>query len=583
MRRTALWRGVALKLAVTINSDRLFRAAAHFSALALGMGIFFRHHLTAPLARVFGDIGDARINIALLEHWFRTLKGQAAWRDPIFFHPTLGALGYTDAYALFVLPYAGLRSLGVEPALAFEGAIFAIKLVGYVSFFALLRRYVVRNEYLAIFGALLFTIWNSYYYQMLHIQFVAYCFAPLLMIWMLKACETPGEASHPLIYAVLSGALFAMLFFSAFYVAYFLAVALMLLAAALAVMVLTGAVEDASFSGLTRSLTKPIVVFVAAFLVCIVPFLLTYLPKLAETGGQGIAPVRAYALLWPEIVNVTSENWLWGGRLIAWMRSLGVPPPADYERFMGIGPLTLIAIVAAGMGLAVARIGLRLDLREALLLSALLAGVATTLLSLRFGRFAGWELLFHVLPGANAVRVPSRLLLLAPILGIPILIYMMERLTIWGAELTGALHRRMVLGVLIVSASLLAVEQINTANLAQISRRAERILTRVVPPPPASCRYFFVAKELPRDKIHPLYDDFYNAQIDAMLVAMRTGLPTINGVSTWLPPGWALQDVESPQYLSNVAAWIESRRLAPQDACGLDLAAGRWAVNPFAR
>src|SRR5258705_1407046 len=51
-------------------------------------------------------------------------------------------------------------------------------------------------------------------------------------------------------------------------------------------------------------------------------------------------------------------------------------------------------------------------------------------------------------------------------------------------------------------------------------------------------------------------------QYDAMLIAVMTGVPTLNGSSSQFPPGWfGLYQVKDPAYDENVKKWIELNKI----------------------
>jgi hypothetical protein len=60
-----------------------------------------------------------------------------------------------------------------------------------------------------------------------------------------------------------------------------------------------------------------------------------------------------------------------------------------------------------------------------------------------------------------------------------------------------------------------------------------------------------------------------------MILAYRFRVPTLNGNSTVLPPGWKLGGPAEPQYLANVGDWISRNNLS--NVCRLDLRLGQWS------
>ena len=66
-------------------------------------------------------------------------------------------------------------------------------------------------------------------------------------------------------------------------------------------------------------------------------------------------------------------------------------------------------------------------------------------------------------------------------------------------------------------------------------------------------------------------------QIDAMLVAQKIGIPTINGYSGNVPIGWNLLDSAAASYEQNARAWAAHRGIAA-GLCRFDMVSGRFAT-----
>jgi len=58
---------------------------------------------------------------------------------------------------------------------------------------------------------------------------------------------------------------------------------------------------------------------------------------------------------------------------------------------------------------------------------------------------------------------------------------------------------------------------------------------------------------------------------DSMFIALRHGVPTLNGYSAWGPQDWDLANPQEPTYAEHVRDWIEKRNL--RDVCELDIEA----------
>ncbi|MET0709076.1 MAG: hypothetical protein ABWY82_19870, partial [Tardiphaga sp.] len=127
----------------------------------------------------------------------------------------------------------------------------------------------------------------------------------------------------------------------------------------------------------------------------------------------------------------------------------------------------------------------------------------------------------------------------------------------WAAE-----RRRVMLGCGLLAVC--AMEQLNR-HPSGLSRSGERMLVASVPPPPAACRSLLLDR--PADPVQ--------FQFHAMALAPALALPTLNGSSGLVPPGWQLDPYDA-DYLPAVRRWIDAHRLS--GVCGYDQTAGRWSA-----
>ena len=105
-----------------------------------------------------------------------------------------------------------------------------------------------------------------------------------------------------------------------------------------------------------------------------------------------------------------------------------------------------------------------------------------------------------------------------------------------------------------------------TDNFRKLDRTEELATLDAVPDPPEECTSFDLDARPDRNPDH--------ASIDAMLIAQRTGVPTVNGYSGWQPDGWTLVP-GSPAYAENVDAWVAGHGLGAGH-CTLHATTGTW-------
>jgi len=121
----------------------------------------------------------------------------------------------------------------------------------------------------------------------------------------------------------------------------------------------------------------------------------------------------------------------------------------------------------------------------------------------------------------------------------------------------------------IVILALLMLEQVSLTQPNMLSRADEHARLGHIPQAPATCGSFFANDE----ETQP----WYTVQIDAMMVAITQGLPTLNGYSGFMPPTWDLHDAKSPDYVSAATKWASERNILAS-LCRLDIRSGNWAA-----
>jgi hypothetical protein len=69
----------------------------------------------------------------------------------------------------------------------------------------------------------------------------------------------------------------------------------------------------------------------------------------------------------------------------------------------------------------------------------------------------------------------------------------------------------------------------------------------------------------------------YEAQIDAMIIAQKYDLYTINGYSGYSPPGYGyICDFSKAEYIVDLARWIKRYNLGTNRLYFLDAKTGSW-------
>ena len=536
------------------------RASQRF-ALALNylaaMALFFRGQILSGFDRGFSDRADGMIEISILEHWRNVLSGAAAWNMRGYFHPYPGTLGYNDGYFLYGLVYSGWRVVA-DPFLADTLNIATFKTVGFFAAYMLVARMLRWGKWHGLLVAFLFTNANGLMVQAGHAQLQSIALLPVAMILAVAIvqAEQEGRRRAACGAAALLGLLMAAWLLTSYYMAWFTVLFGALFASCW--LVSSGHWRPASLWRFIVRHNGVIETGAIAFFVAIVPFLTVYLPKVRETGGQPYRNALSYLVLPLDPINVGSANYVWG-----WVpRALPDLMPGG-EHISGIAPLMFALAVVALWRIVASRGALGRSTRDPVLLAFALAIIVGGVLTVRIGDVSAWAFVYDLVPGAKGVRVVLRfqLFLVLPLLLVVVATYR-------AVALRWAGRRPLLLAAVL---AFLLVEQFGSDVPVQISRSIDGAALRAVPPPPGRCRSFYVVAAR-RDE--PIYVDaartaVYPHNVDAMFLAERWRLPTINGLSTFNPPDWDFADPRAFDYDARVAAY--SHRHVLTDVCRLDM------------
>jgi hypothetical protein len=542
----------------------LLRAAVLALACALCVGIFFRHQIANGFTLLLGDRHDAVIALSILEHWRNVLAGAAEWSRTAYFHPVPGTLGYNDGYFLFGLVYAAFRAAGADPFLGGELTNMALRAVGFLSMHAACRRVLGLPFGWSLLGAALFTLSNNLFIRASHAQLFSIGFLPALAVLLREAGSALTERRRAALLGWGGGfvLLFAALLMTGFYMAWYF---LFLSGATfLAWLAIAGGASRRALLSAIRAQPAPLALLAGLAALSNLPFLLLYLPKAAETGMHPWEMALQHAPTPLDVLHVGEANLLFGWLVTLLNDAFRPGFPAWSERMTGLTPILLVVFAASLAWLW--RGGGGMDsARRAWLQALALASLATWALTLRFGDATGWWLVWSAVPGARAARVVARyqLVLVLPVIGLAVL-----ALADWSRRLPVAATAALV--------ALLLLEQANGYAPLFLDRPLELSRLRAVPAPPESCSAFWVSAAREESRFGEAVEDPYNHNAEAMLVAAVLRLPTVNGISTFNPPGWPASWPGQPGYEGEIAAWAASHGLT--GLCALDLRAMAWRV-----
>lgn len=305
--------------------------------------------LTCQLQCVPGDLGDARFNNVVLEHFYRWLGGhEASLVSPGFFYPMPGALTFSDNHWGTAWIYAIFRALGWDRYQAFDLWFLCGYLLNFVASHYVFRR--LRFSPLAsALAAFAFTFAMPVVARYGHAQLTYRFLIPIgLLLWQCFRGDGRWRWLAALALAV------AAQFYISIYLGYFML--LFLAAWALAQWLLEGWGPRQWFEqwqhypqGVVRRelILASLTIVAAAVMIAVLMYPYLHYSKLY--GFQRAAAEIASLLPRPQSYLLADSSGVWGG--LSQQLATRMPMRHEQQIFFGLGILGLM-----GVGLFMSRL-----------------------------------------------------------------------------------------------------------------------------------------------------------------------------------------------------------------------------------
>lgn len=464
---------------------------------------------TCQLDCVPGDLGDARFNGAILEHFYQWLTGhEKNLLSPSFFYPMPGALTFSDTQWGAGSIYAAFRHLGWNRYVAFD----LWYLTGYLLNFGVCHwvfRKLRFSPAASAIGAFAFTFAMPVIVQYGHAQLTYRFFIPLgLYFW--QSFRGSGRWRWP-------GAL-VLAIVAQFYVSLDLGCFMLFFMAAwiIAQWIFEGWGPSQWFGswrqwnqhGVATELFLSLIIMAVAIvgLVALVhPYvhyqMLYGFQRSVGNGGAMLPHLQSYLM--------ADESTIWG----SWSsRSFpSVPLRQEQQMFLGLG---IISLAIMGLCYSAAR------LRWVALASVLML----VLLTLNVGGHSIYATLDR-LTGFGAVRVVSRIGL--------VMIMPVALLVALGVDSKWRVSKEWRMAILLLAAFMVreaGAMKSGTFAVAEAQARTDRLKAKLTSPLPVDAVFF--------NPVRP-DEDSYLSELDGVVLAQDMGRPTLNGYSGYTPSGYA--------------------------------------------
>ena len=573
-----------------------------------------------PLTDGLGGWLDSYFINALLEHWYFSIVRLDNPVSPPMFFPAAGTLGYSHGLILFAPFYLSVRPF-VDAFLAHTFTIFLVIEIGSISLYLLMRRLGLGFWESIAFTALFVTSANVINGGIgAWSQRASVFLIPPIALLVYSAAVLRHQYGR-IIMAALGGLLATSMFTQDFYTAALAVVTIGLLFPAFIDRPWLAHRAPAGTPPLPRArphvvwLVVGLTLWLSAILITLVPIdrfdvagiaisardpsrplvlaalcLGWYAERRWRPVGSSISRLRAAdrsvwqlacALGVGAVLGACFFIWAYAGSFLEhnafpadhlWIQLRR--PTLEWNDTVSIIRDVIVyessrtfAIVFLLMLLAlVPRLGVSRVQRARLIWLAIIT-VVIVAIPLRTEELSVWKLTLGWLPGLSAVRDPKRIIYLYELGAVLALAVIVSR------EPRRSPFRVIALGLAMVS-----IAYAWNGRVFEYERSREQF-HRWVSAPIAidpSCRSFFtrpasVSYMSRSDNMYGLY------ATDALFVALRVRLPTLNGYSAWVPPEYHMLHPNDAPYLDHVKSWIDRNQLA--GVCALDMDAR--TMTPF--
>jgi len=487
--------------------------------------------------KFIGEPFDTRLQLLLHEHWWRWFQGLTEFRDTEFFYPYGKAFGFSDTFLLQGLIHSLLRYFGFQMENAWMITTFGFLIIGNLGW-SLLALKLLKNRFLQIIFTL--TMISSVSF-VIHFtsqpNMVGYTFLSWFLYGFLNLKNSQKNrikfqiGVHVFLVSCLIYALscwYGFFFLALTGFVYFL---LSLLRKNFRISILSFLQNYYSFVN-----KKIISLFMPVYATLLFIFIYVYI----SVQGNPSRPVDELNVSLHRVFNIPNGAAFNGTKMNGSVFSniyekLNFATESETQVGVGLVATALIALL-----LVVSLIHRLLSFNQfKMLFSAFIIYIYFTDLG---GNFSFHSLFFNWVPGFQTIRFPYRYTI---ILGFIVLIAIFLALDNFNKNFKSNLS----LLITSILATLLFIDQqrnsfigwerdilVNTDLVAQQELIQD------------NCDYFYYSK--------PGGGWWYN-QIEAMVFAYRSGVPTVNGYSGGFPEGYPVESFTSSEDPNEIFDWIE--------------------------
>jgi hypothetical protein len=502
-----------------------------------------------------GDTGDARGNVAILDHWFRVFQGKEGITEVLWFYPIDNVVGSGDAFFLQGVFYSINRLIGIEMIHSAIWAAIFYATIGLIGFYVLLKN-LIKSKFLRVLT--LACIANSYplISQAIHPQLLGLLSVSWFGYFCLRWARDPDSGGKWFYLSIIYLGIAAV---STWYVVVSIIFYSVILIPVL--FILKGKnlfLTDTKFYFLStyrslRSMTRLATLCYTSLVLLLGSLFLRIYGYNIKNGvvSFGYGEVLNYSPRYGDLLNTSRGAF---GPWIGFFEKFNLPVAGNAERAMGYPPI-LFALFISMLAIIFAR---RETVMDALIL--LKAFIMTNFLMLAIiitddQGHSPWFVFYEWVPLLGSARCTFRFnILLTFILLVAAAYYFDSR-----SKIKFSMRESIVVGLLFIS---IFTESIRTFPSSwtpsdYLPNYASKIIADISS---QGCRAFLlVATTMPTN---PSF-----LANDAAAIAVVSEVPTLNGSTSVFPKNWDLFWVSSENYEARLDTWLEFNSIPKSHVC----------------
>lgn len=178
-----------------LDNKKLLKNANSLLIMLIGLfcGLFFFTFRVTDFSLLYfpGDLGDARLNLFFFEHNYKFFLGKlsGSYWDIAFMYPEKNVMGYSDNLLGTAPIYALFRLFGINEFTAYQLWFVVVSALNYIAAFYFLK-YIFKNNYSAVLGAMIFAFSLAMVSQLPHAQTFPRFAIPITLFFVVKYHNT---------------------------------------------------------------------------------------------------------------------------------------------------------------------------------------------------------------------------------------------------------------------------------------------------------------------------------------------------------------------------------------------------------